>query len=183
MKTPRVWRSAIAAAALSLLLTASAGASGSMKVLGTDAQNDAPPGGDLISLEVAQHGSDLHVRIGMSTLPSIGSYPEAGIQWSFSSRGRVFAVEAHQQSPGEYGFTLYEIKGGAFNVVTTVDGELDDGGFNIYVPLNAISASKGTVIKGAILEGADADVEIHQHAQVTSGIVDDFTTTKTFKVR
>jgi hypothetical protein len=160
-----------------------AGAPGGTKVLGTDAANDAPPGADLLALEVAQHGRDLHVRIVQSMLQSVGSYPEAGIQWSFSARGRTFAVEAHQERPGEYGFTLYEIKGGSFNVVDDVDGELEDDAFNMFIPLSSIGATKGTIVKGAVLEGADADVEIHQHAGVTSGIVDDFLTTKTFKVR
>ena len=184
MRTHKVWQMVLTAGMLALLLAAPAtGAPGGAKVLGTDAENDAPPGADLVALEVAQHGRDLHVRIVQSTLPSVGSYPEAGIQWSFTSRGRTFAVEAHQESPGEYGFTLYEIKGGSFNVVDTIEGELEDGAFSMYVPLSAISASKGTVIKGTVLDGSDADVEIHQHATVTSGVVDDFLTTKTFRVR
>ena len=184
MRTHKVWRLAIAAGMLATFLAAPAtGAPGGTKVMGTDAENDAPPGADLTALEVAQHGRDLHVRIVGSTIPSVGSYPEAGIQWSFSSRGRVFAAEAHQESPGEYGFTLYEVKGGSFNVVGDVEGELEDGAFSMYVPLNSISATRGTIIKGAVLEGADADVEIHQHAGVTSGIVDDLLTTKTFKIK
>jgi hypothetical protein len=184
MRTPKVWRLAIAAGMLAMLSTAPAiGAPGGTKVLGTDAQNDAPPGGDLLALEVAQHGRDLHVRIVQSTIPSVGSYPQAGIQWSFTSRARTFAVEAHQESPGAYGFTLYEIKGGTFNVVDEIEGDLEDGAFNMYVPLTAISATKGTIIKGALLSGADADVEIHQHATVTSQIVDSLLTDKPFKVR
>jgi hypothetical protein len=184
MRTHKVWQMALAAVMVALLLAAPAtGAPGGAKVLGTDAENDAPPGADLIALEVAQHGRDLHVRIVQTMIPSVGSYPEAGIQWSFTSRGRTFAVEAHQQSPGEYGFTLYEIKGGGFSVVDELEGELEAGAFSMYVPLSAISATRGTVIKGSVLEGADADVEIHQHAGVTSGIVDDFLTTKPFKVR
>jgi hypothetical protein len=184
MRTHKVWRLAIAAGMLPVFLAAPAtGAPGGTKVMGTDAANDAPPGVDLIALEVAQHGSDLHVRIVQSTIPSVGSYPSAGIQWSFSARGRLFAVEAHQESPGEYGFTLYEYKSGSFNVVTELKGELEDGGFSMYVPLSAISATRGTVIKGALIPGAAADVEIHQHAAVASEILDEFLTTKTYKVR
>jgi hypothetical protein len=165
------------------LVAPGAGAAGGTKVLGTDAANDAPPGADLTALEVAKHGTDLHVRIVQSTVPSVGSYPEAGIQWSFTSGGRIFAVEAHQQSPGAYGFTLYEIKGGAFNVVDEIEGELTDDAFDMYVPLESISATKGTVVRGTVLEGATGDVEIHQHAGVASQILDGFKTTKPFKVR
>ena len=183
MRTHKVWRSAIAAGMCVMSLSAPAAGAPAPKVLGTDAENDAPPGGDLKALEVAQHGSDLHVRIVMTTIPSVGSYPEAGIQWSFASRSRVFAVEAHQESPGEYGYTLYEMKGNTFNVVSSIEGDLEDGAISMYVPLAAISATKGTVIRGSILQGSDADVEIHQHAELTSEIVDDFVTTKPFKVR
>jgi hypothetical protein len=184
MRTHKVLRLAIAAGMLATFLAAPAtGAPGRTKVMGTDAENDAPPGADLTALEVAQHGRDLHVRIVQSTIPSVGSYPEAGIQWSFSSRGRTFAVEAHQQDPGEYGFTLYEIKGGSFNVVDEIEGELEEGAFSMYVPLNSISASRGTVIKGVVLEGASGDVEIHQHASLATRVVDDFKTTNAFKVR
>ena len=149
MRTHKVWRLAMAAGMLAMFPVASAAGAPGAKVLGTDAANDAPPGADLTALEVAQHGRDLHVRIVQSTIPSLGSYPEAGIQWSFSSRGRTFAVEAHQDSPGEYGYTLYEIKGGSFNVVDEVEGELEEGAFNIYVPLAAIFGDQGDGHQGS----------------------------------
>ena len=184
MGTQRVWRLAIAAVMIATSVIApGAAAAGGSKPLGTDPSNDGPPGADLTALEVARHGRDLHVRIVQSTVPSVGSYPNAGIQWSFSASGRVFAVEAHQEAPGAYGFSLYEIKGGAFNVVDTIEGELGDGAFDMYVPLSAISARKGTVIRGVLLDGALGDVEIHQHAGVASQVLDDMKTTQAFKVR
>jgi len=184
MRTIKVWHVALAAGLLAVpTAVPSAAAAGDSKVLGTDAENDAPPGADLVALHAAQKGRDLHVRIVLSLIPGLGSYPEAGIQWSFSSRGRTFAVEAHQEAPGEYGYTLYEVIAGAYKVISPVEGVMGDNGFDITVPLSSIGASKGTVIKGAPLDSALGDVEMHQHANAASRVLDDFQTTKTFKVR
>jgi hypothetical protein len=164
------------------LVSSSPAAAQQMKVLGTDAQNDTAPGYDLTSLAVAQHGSDLHIHIGMVTLPGAGGYPQAGIQWSFMSRGKTYAVEAHQEAPGDYGFTLFEVNGGVFKQLESVDGELTAVGLDAYVPLKSIGARRGTVISGKPLVDGGGDVEVHQHAGAVSPIMDDIKTTGTFRV-
>lgn len=66
-----------------------------MRTLGTDEANDAPPGADLLALQAGVRGKELVVRIVMDQLPELTSYPGSGIQWSFSTGGRIFVVEAH----------------------------------------------------------------------------------------
>ncbi len=175
----------VAAAALMMITTTTpAVGAGGFKLLGIDAANDAPRGADLLALEVATHGPDLHLRMAMSMIPVQGSFPGAGIQWVFKAGIRTFVAETHV-GEAAFEFNLYEVDGsGAFVYLSSIEGEVDvDAGIiNMYVPMSDIGARKGTTITGRAL-GDSGDVEIHQHAQVTSSILDDFATTRSFKIR
>lgn len=173
---------ALALAATALLPTGAHAAS--MKVLGTDAALDGPPGADLVSLAAAKHGSDFHIQIGLAqALPQQGSYPGAGIEWAFEVRGRTFLAEAHPE-PGEMRYTLFEIQGESLRQVEILEGSFDteSGLIDMYVPLASIGARKGTKISGAG-DGSTPDVDIHQHAGAASRELDALTTTKDFVVR
>ena len=155
-----------------------------MKVLGTDPALDGPPAADLVSLAAATHGSDFHVQIGLANaLPVQGSYPGAGIEWSFVVRSRVFLVEAHPE-PGAMRYTLFEIVGDQLRQGEILDGAFDTatGTIDMYVPLQSIGARKGTKLSGAG-DGSSPDAAIHQHAGVASQELDALTTTSDFVVR
>ena len=154
-----------------------------MKVLGTDPALDGPPAADLVSLAAATHGSDFHVQIGLANaLPVQGSYPGAGIEWTFEVKARTFLVEAHPE-PGAMRYTLFEIVGDQLRQVKILEGAFDatTGLIDVYVPLSSIGARKGTKISGAG-DGSSPDADIHQHAGVTSQELDSMTTTSDFVV-
>jgi hypothetical protein len=155
------------------------------KELGTDPSGDTAPGWDLTSLSVARAGSDLDITIGMTAIPQQMSFPDAGIQWAFASGGRVFAVEAHIGA-NEYGFSLYQITpDGGFALLKEIDGTVDAGAgeIHMFVPLRDISAKRGTAIVGRQISDGVGDVEVHQHLEVTSEVMDHLETTKAFKIR
>ncbi len=113
---------AVVAAAVAAMMSLPSGATAGptkMKVLGTDPTLDGPVAADLVSLAVATHGSDLHVRIELANaLPVQGSYPGAGIEWTFDVKGRRFLAEAHPE-PGAMRYTLFEIAGDQLRQVQT----------------------------------------------------------------
>jgi hypothetical protein len=157
---------------------------GPMKVLGTDPALDGPVGADLVSIAAATHGADLHVRIGLANaLPVQGSYPGAGIEWSFEVRGRTFLAEAHPE-PGEMRYTLFEIAGDELRQLEILEGAIDtdSGLIDMYVPLQSIGARRGTKVSGAG-DGSTPDADIHQHAGPASRELDALTTTSDFVVR
>lgn len=177
-------RALIALAIATMTSLPSGAAAGQVKVLGTDPALDGPPAADLVSLGAAVHGADLHVQIGLAHLvPLQGSYPGAGIEWTFEVRGRTFLAEAHPE-PGEMRYTLFEISGESLRQIAILDGGFDPGAglIDMYVPLQTIGARKGTRISGAG-DGSTADVDIHQHAGAASRELDTMTTTSDFVVR
>lgn len=177
-------RALVALAFASLLSLPSGATAAPMKVLGTDPVLDGPPAADLVSLAAAVHGPDLHVQIGLAqALPVQGSYPGAGIEWSFDVRGRTFLAEAHPE-PGEMRYTLFEVQADSLRQVKILDGAFDAGTglIDMYVPLATIGARKGTTISGAG-DGSTPDVDIHQHAGPASPQLDALTTTSDFVVR
>jgi hypothetical protein len=155
-----------------------------MTTLGTDASGDAPVGADLLSLQVATRGRALHVRMAMALLPEVGSIPGAGIQWAFSSRGRIYVAEAHQGEPGDYSFTLYEWANETFNTLSAIEGEVDAtaGTIDVFVPFNLIGAKRGTAIVGTPISDI-GDVEVHYHTAAATEILDEFSTSQGFKIR
>lgn len=176
--------SGVVALALAATMLPGTATAGPMKVLGTDPALDGPPAADLVSLAAATHGSDFHIRIGLANaLPVQGSYPGAGIEWTFEARGRKFLAEAHPE-PGAMRYTLFEIVGDQLRQVEALDGAFDTdlGVIDMYVPLQSIGARKGTRISGAG-DGSTPDADIHQHAGVTSQELDALTTTSDFVVR
>jgi hypothetical protein len=178
-------RSGVAAVALAAAtLLPGAATAAPLKVLGTDPALDGPPAADLVSIAAATHGADLHVQIGLAdALPAQGSYPGAGIEWTFDVKARTFLVEAHPE-PGAMRYTLFEIVGDQLRQVEILDGAFDAaaGTVDMYVPLQSIGARKGTRISGAG-DGSSPDVDIHQHAGVVSQELDTMTTTTDFIVR
>lgn len=64
-----------------------------------------------------------------------------------------------------------------------LEGEADPAAdtIDIFVPLSNIGARKGSKVAGHPL-GETGDVEVHLHTAVTGRLVDDMTTTKTFKI-
>jgi hypothetical protein len=179
------FRSGAVAVALAAAMTLpGAAAAAPMKVLGTDPALDGPPGADLVSLAAATHGSDFHIQIGLAdALPVQGSYPGAGIEWTFEVRGRTFLAEAHPE-PGAMRYTLFELVAGQLRQIEVLDGafDTDAGLIDMYVPLQSIGARKGTRISGAG-DGSSPDADIHQHAGVASQELDTMTTTSDFVVR
>jgi hypothetical protein len=172
------------AVAVALMLISPAQAAGAFKTLGSDASLDAPPGADLTSLQVAQGSKTLDIRIGIALVPSQGSYPEAGIQWAFTSGKRTYLAETHVGT-GEFGFNLYRVDAsGAFVLIGPIDGAVDveAGIVDMHVPLRSIGAVSGTVISGQPL-GTSGDVEFHQHASLATRVLDEFTTERSFKIR
>jgi hypothetical protein len=168
----------------SLLSPSAATASGTMKQLGTDPALDAPPGGDLTSLSVASHGTDLHLRFGLANaIPYQGSYPGAGIEWIFDVGPRTFVAEGHPDA-GSFNFTLFEVQGDALRQIESLEGGFDwvTGTMDIYVPMKLIGAKRGTRISGAGATGNE-DVNVHQHAGPASRSIDGMATTKDFVVR
>lgn len=152
------------------------------KLLGTDASNDAPPAADLTSLMVGKSGLNLSVRIGVANLlPVQGSYPGAGIEWTFDVGSRTFVAEAHPADGGDFEYTLFEVRNGSFSTVSQLKGAVvaDESYILMSVPLQTIGAKRGTVISGVGAPGTP-DVDIHQHAQVTSQLLDEFATAKDY---
>jgi hypothetical protein len=175
---------AVAAVALALTTNMTAYAAGGFKTLGTDASLDAPPGADLTSLQVGQSRRTLDIRIEMGMVPVQGSYPDAGIQWSFVSGTRTYVAEAHVGT-GEFGFNLYRIDGsGTFVLIGPIDGvvDVDAGTIDMNVPFSSIGARRGTVVSGAPL-GDAGDVEFHQHGSVATRVVDEFETERSYTIR
>ena len=176
---------ALAALALATIMSLPSGATAApMKVLGTDPALDGVPGADLVSLAAAMHGADFHIQIGLAqAIPVQGSYPGAGIEWSFEVRGRTFLAEAHPE-PGAMRYTLFEITGDSLRQIKILEGAFDTetGLIDMYVPLSSIGARKGTKISGAG-DGSTPDADIHQHAGPASRELDALTTTSDFVVR
>jgi hypothetical protein len=155
-----------------------------LKVLGTDPILDGPPAADVTYLAVGKVGDGLEVRVGLKALfPVQNSYPEAGIEWTFSIGGRTFVAEGHPD-PGDAHFTLYEVQGGAFNQLAILDGsfEPDAGYMRVWIPLGEIGATRGTRISGVGPSGTE-DVDIHQHAGPAAPVVDSMATVKDYVVR
>ena len=172
---------AVAVLAVSVLMAPQAGAAPTMKQIGIDPALDAPYGADLAALLVSSHGGDLHLRIELAgALPVQGSYPGAGIEWSFDVRGRTFIAEGHPEAGGEFLYTLYEVVDGTFTQLAQLEGNFDSSGLlDMYVPLREIGARKGTRISGT---GTADDVNIHQHAGPVSPLLDTMSTTSDFVV-
>jgi len=172
---------AVAVLAVSVFMAPSAGAAPKMKQLGIDPALDAPYGADLAALMVASHGGDLHLRIELAgALPVQGSYPGAGIQWTFDVRGRTFVAEGHPEPGGEFIYTLFEVVDGAFTQLAQLEGNFDPSGLlDMFVPLSGIGARKGTRISGT---GTADDVEVHQHAGPVGPLLDTMSTTSDFVV-
>jgi hypothetical protein len=186
MKPSRLRGSALAVvlAAISISTMVPAKAAPEMQELGTDAALDGPPAADVVSLAVARESANLHVRITLSSgIPVQGSYPDAGIEWSFDVKGRTFVAEGHPE-PGSFTFTLFEVRGDVFNQVATIDGSFDalTGFMDMYVPLRLIGAKRGTRISGAGPPGTE-DVDIHQHlGPAGSPLLDTMATSKDYVV-
>ena len=171
---------AVAVLAVSVLTAPPAGAATQMKQLGIDPALDAPYGADLAALLVASHGGDLHLRIELAgALPVQGSYPGAGIEWSFDVRGRTFVAEGHPEAGGEFLYTLYEVVDETFTQLAQLEGNFDAGLLDMYIPLREIGARKGTRISGT---GTADDVDIHQHAGPVSPLLDTMSTTSDYIV-
>ncbi len=154
-----------------------------LKVIGTDPALDAPPALDITELAVGRVGNDLNIQFIMTMLPVQGSYPGAGIEWTFDVGPRTFVAEGHPEGGGEFAYTLYEVVGGTFNEVTHLDGEAEwaEGMMTIKVPLSTIGARRGTRISGAGPKSSE-DVDIHMHLEVASEVVDTLATTKDYVV-
>ncbi len=177
-------RASLLAACVAALLTvaAPAGAGGGMTVLGTDPSLDAAPGSDLTQLAATSHGKDVHIQFTFAnSLPVAGTYgPLTGIQWAFKVGKKTFVAEAYPDG-ASFSYVLFEIQGDSFRQVETLEGNFDTIGgiLDIFVPLKAIGAKKGTKIVGA----GKNDVDVHVHAGVTTYYADQLTTTKGFVVR
>ena len=164
------------AAAVAAVLALPASAAPTVKTLGEDPANDAPPALDLTYLQAGAIGKNLEIRIGIANmLPGIGGYPQApGIEWIFKAGSRSFLAEAYVNNT-EGAFLLYEIKGDSYEEMGNIEGTYDaaDGYISMLVPLKKIGAKKGTKIAGA----GENDVDAHVHHAGTT-YTDYITTTK-----
>lgn len=172
------------AVALSLTSFAPAaeGAKG-FKRLGTDLVGDGPPGFDLTYLDVGRRGSDLEIRIGMDEIVPVYPAPDPfGVEWIFDVKGKTFLAEGYVQR-GQPEFTLFQITGDSFTVVSDLEGSFDiNGGYvMIRVPLKLIGAKRGTLISGTGKKGTE-DVDWHIH-HATTTYTDFLATTKDYRVK
>lgn len=185
----RATRRARGVVAMTLALTALAlpapAIAGEPKIirLGSDATQDAPPAQDLTFLDVGRNGDDLEIRIGVfGMLPVVGGIQGAGIEWTFTVRGRTFVAEAHS-SNGQPGYTLYQVTNGAFEQIAILEGTYDyqDGFIRMLVPLDEIGAKPGTRVSGVGDPGTE-DVDVHQHAAAVSPQMDGLATDKDYVI-
>jgi hypothetical protein len=159
-------------------------AKGGLKTLGTDPSGDGIPGLDVTYLKVGRTGDALEIRIGLDMLPQLGGYPDLpGIEWIFEANGRRFLAEAVKTADGE-AFYLFELReDGGYEQLDAPTGTYvaADGYASVIVPLKAIGAKKGTVVKGA--DGLEhGDVDAHVHIGPQTHYPDGMETDKTYVV-
>lgn len=151
-----------------------------MTVLGTDPALDAAPAADVTELAIATEGDELHLRFSLAnSIPVAGT--AAGIEWTFTLRGRTFVAEGFREQEGTgFRYLLFEKFGDKTYVQRhDLEGRFDTftGVMDIFVPLGSISAEPGRRIVGA----GKGDVDVHVFAGATI-YLDTLTTTKGYVV-
>jgi hypothetical protein len=157
-------------ALVAVFWAAPVGAAPVYKVLGMDAELDAPPSFDLTELAVRKMGRDLQIMIGLNGMtPPWGSAIPLlpGVQWSFEVKGKTFVAEAYTDPTSDPGFLLFQKKGEVFTQLATLKGTYnwEDEFVSMRVPLKKIGAKRGTRISGVGKKGTGGsnDVDFHVH--------------------
>ena len=148
-------------------------------------RSTALPAADIMELSVGRDGSNLVVLVHLfSGIPAQGSYPGAGIEWSFDVRGRTYVAEGHPE-PGEMRYTLFEVINDTFTQIENARRGRSirlTGEMVMNIPLGLIGAKPGTKVSGTGPKGTE-DVDIHQHAgPAGSPLLDSMATSRDYVV-